>query len=277
MVKKIKIDNLELIGENGYYVSAIKDLGYKTKYSSATVLQYHGVRLGDAYFQNRALAFELKIVGSSQNDLIDKRNNLYKYLTIKENQADFITIEITLANNLKVSIQGIVKEVSSDIGVDSLIASDLSFVVETESPFFKSSQIYEVIIPISKGGGGSIPMAIPFDMTQGSATSKNIEVGGNIFCYPTIYFYGILTNPVLNNLTNGQSIGYSGTINSGDYVKIETFDRIVIDNLGNNKRDKITGEFLVLKNTTNQLKLLSDNPLESGFVKLIYQYFYISL
>lgn len=277
MVKSIKIDNLNLTSENGYYVSAIKDLGYKTKYSSATVLHYHGVKLGDAFFQNRALAFELKVVGSSQSDLIEKRSNLYKYLTIKENSGDLITIEIELANNLKLKTEGIIKEVASDITSEFITASDMSFVLETESPFFKSSQIYEVNIEITKGGGCSIPMAIPLDMTQGSSGFKNIQTAGNIFCYPTIFFYGTLTNPVLTNLTNNQQISYTGTISSGSWVKVETFDRTVIDNSGSNIRDKINGDFLILEVGNNQFKLLTDNPTESGFVKLIYQYYYISI
>lgn len=277
MVKSIKINDLNLTSENGYYVSAIKDLGYKTKYPSATVLAYHGVKLGDAFFQNRALAFELKVVGSSQSDLIEKRSNLYKYLTIKENAGDLITIEIELANNLKLKTEGIIREVASDITADFIVTSDISFVIETESPFFKSSQIYEVNIKITKGGGCSVPMAIPLNMTQGSSGFKNIQMGGNIFCYPTIYFYGTLTNPILTNQTNNQQISYTGTISSGGWIKVETFDRVVVDNLGNNKRDKINGDFLILEVGDNQFKLLTDNPTESGYVKLIYQYFYISL
>lgn len=277
MVKAVKINNLELTTDNGYYLSAIKDLGYKTKYPSATVLAYHGVKLGDAFFQNRTLAFELKIVGQNQNDLIEKRNNLYKYLRIKEEGGDLISIEIELANNLKLKTEGVIKEVSSDISSDVIVASDISFVFETESPFFKSSQIYEVDIPITKGGGCAVPMAIPLNMSQGSSGYKTISSLGNIFSFPTIYFYGTLTNPVLFNLTTNQSISYTGTINSSNWVKVETFDRVVIDNLGNNKRDKISGDYLVLEVGDNQFKLLTDNPTESGYAKLIYQYFYISL
>jgi hypothetical protein len=277
MIKSVKIGTLELSAENGYYLSAIKDLGYKTKYPSATVLHYHGVKLGDAYFQNRALAFELKVVGFSQNDLIEKRSNLYKYLTIKENNSDLIDIEITLANNLKVMTSGVIKEVASDIDSEGIIATDISFILEVENPFFKSSQVYEVNIPITKGGGGNIPMAIPFDMSHGTSGFKVVSTLGNIFCYPTIYFYGILTNPVLTNLTNNQSINYSGTISSGGWVKVETYDRTVADNVGNNVRDKIGGNFLILEVGDNQFKLLTDNPTEAGYVKLIYQYYYISI
>lgn len=277
MVKKVKINNLELTADNGYYLSAIKDLGYKTKYPSATVLAYHGVKLGDAFFQNRALAFELKIVGQNQNDLVEKRSNLYKYLRIKEEGSDLVEIEITLSNNLALKTEGIIKEVNSDISSDVIVASDISFVFETESPFFKSSQTYEVDIPITKGGGCAVPMAIPLDMSQGSSGYKNIQSMGSIFSFPTIYFYGTLTNPSLTNLTTNQSISYTGTITSPNWVKVETFDRVVVDNLGNNKRDKISGDYLILEVGDNNFKLLTDNPIETGYVKLIYQYFYISL
>lgn len=277
MINKIVIGDLTISPENGYFIQSIKDLGYKTKYPVATVLNYHGVRLGDAFFQNRNLAFEMKVLGSSQSDLIEKRNNLYKFLTIKESSGDLIDIEITLANNLTLKTQGVIKEVSSDIDAQILVASDISFIFETESPFFKSSQIYEVDIPITKGGGCSIPMAIPLNMSQGSSGFKTISALGSIFSFPTIYFYGTLTNPVLHNLSTNQSMSYGGTISSGNWVKVETFDRVVVDNLGNNKRDKISGDYLFLDVGENNFKLATDVPTEDGYVKLIYQYFYISI
>jgi hypothetical protein len=120
-------------------------------------------------------------------------------------------------------------------------------------------------------------MAIPLNMTQGSSGFSPVNNGGNVFVFPEIYFYGNLTNPVLLNKTTGKSISFNQSITSGNYIYVDTYNRIVVDNLGNNKRDKMSGDFVILEKDENQFTLSSDVPTENGYVKLIYKYFYISI
>jgi len=277
MITKLIIDNLELSPENGYFIQAIKDLGYKTKYPVASILYLHGVKIGDLFFENKAFAVELKIGALTISDLIEKRSKIYEKLTLKEYGDDKITIEFHLGNNLILEAKGVVKDVNSDLEVDNLTTCDLSFTLELEEPFLKSKQIYEVSFGITKGGGASVPMEIPLNMTQGSSGFSIVNNGGNIFAFPEIYFYGDLTNPVLLNKTTNRSISFNQTITSGNYIYVDTYNRIVVDNLGNNKRDKMSGDFVILEKGENQFTLSSDVPTETGFVKLIYKYFYISI
>jgi len=277
MITKLIIDNLELSPENGYFIQAVKDLGYKTKYPVASILYLHGVKIGDLFFENKALAVELKIGALTISDLIEKRSKIYEKLTLKEYGDDKITIEFHLGNNLILEAKGVVKDVNSDLEVDNLTTCDLSFTLELEEPFLKSKQTYEVSFGITKGGGASVPMEIPLSMTQGSSGFSIVNNGGNIFAFPEIYFYGQLTNPVLLNKTTNKSISFNQTITSGNHIYVDTYNRIVVDNLGNNKRDKMSGDFVILEKGENQFTLSSDVPTETGFVKLIYKYFYISI
>lgn len=277
MIKTIKINDLELSPDNGYFLQAIKDLGYKTKYPVGKVLYFHGVKIGDVFFENKLLAFEIIIAGNNLNQLIERRNELIKRLTIKEYEKDLITIEITLINNTKIKAEGYLKEVNTDLSKDDFLTSSVDFILELEEPFLKSSQSYEMNFNITKGGGCEIPMAIPLDLSKGSEGFITVFNGGNIFSYPKIYFYGQLTNPVLINKTINKSISLNLTINNDDYVYIDTYNRIVIDKNNNNVRDKLNGDFLILEKGENQFVLLSDNSLETGYVKLNYNYFYISI
>jgi hypothetical protein len=277
MIRKIVIGDLTISPENGYFIQSIKDLGYKTKYPVASILYLHGVKIGDLFFENKALVVELKIGASTVADLIEKRSKIYEKLTLKEYGDDKITIEFHLGNNLILEAKGVVKDVNSDLVVDNLTTCDLSFTIELEEPFLKSKQVYEVSFGITKGGGASVPMAIPLNMTQGSSGFLPVNNGGNIFSFPEIYFYGNLTNPVLLNKTTGKSISFNQSITSGNYIYVDTYNRIVIDNLGNNKRDKMSGDFVILEKGENQFTLSSDVPTENGYVKFIYKYFYISI
>lgn len=277
MITKVKIGTIELTPENGYYVSALRDLGYKTKYPVANIMYVHGSKLGDAYFENRQIAVELKVIGTSDADHISKRNELYKVLTINEFSTDKLTLSITLSTGIVLTMEGTLKDVSNDITSEMIGASNISFVLETETPFFKSEQLYQVDIPLTKGGGGPIPMTIPFDMSLGSGGYTQMTNGGNIFAYPTLTFYGNLTNPVLKNVTIDKTLSLAATIASPNYYSVDTFTRVIIDQSGVNKRDKMTGDFIVLATGLNRFSLLTDNPAETGFVRVLYQYFYISI
>ncbi len=277
MINKIVINDLELKSENGYYIQSVKDLGYKTKYPIGKVLYTHGAKLGDVYFENKILAVELKVGGSTVNEFIDRRSALYKALTLNEFGTDILDFEFHLSNNIVLIAQGVIKDINSDIGVDNLTTGDITFAIEMEEPFFKTQQTYQSIFSITKGGGCAVPMAIPLDMSQGAAGYPQIFNGGNVFVFPEIYFYGTLTNPILENITSGKQIALDAEIASDEYIYVDTYNRIVKDDSNVNKRDKMTGDFLVLNVGENNFKLSSDNAAEDGYIKLIYKYYFISI
>lgn len=277
MIQYIKIADLVLSPENGYFIQEVNDLGYSTKYPFAKTLFSHGANLGDAYFENRLLSIVCKIVGSSISDFISKRSELFKVLSVNEFGSDEIPLEFKLANGRELIANGVLKDVGGDVKVADIMAGDILFTFEFEKPWFESKNIYQVDFGITQGGGASVPMAIPLDFTQGSSGFSVVNNGGNVFAFPEIYFYGPLTNPVLENITIGKSINLNETINDGEYIRVDTFNRVVVNQSGANKRDKVSGDFIVLAVGENQFRLSSDVPTESGFVRFIFRYPYISL
>jgi phage-related protein len=274
MVKKIYLNNLELSPLTGYYVSKIDNVGFATKYGKGEVYKRHGSVLSEPYLVNRLLNIELTIIGGNQNDLINKKNNLAKNIKV-DGKTKLVKIELLLANNELVNVYGVLKSFEENLEAGYINSQGIRMSFETESPFFKSSQLYQVNIPITKGGGGAVPMTIPFNMTAGNSGFSLVSTDGNAISYPEIYFYGVLANPVLINLTTGQTLSLNSlTIGSGNYVKIDTENEIVIDNLGVNKRDKMNGDFIYLLTGENQFKLQSDNPGDTGYVVMIYRNFY---
>lgn len=277
MFTKIKLETLDLTAANGYYITAIKGLGYATKYPIAKVAQFHGAKIGNAFYDNRVLSIELKVVGEDVNDYIAKRKALFAELALHEFGSDLHTIEITLQNGIVLTAEGVAQGLSDDYGAESLLAGDVAFTFEMQEPFFKSYQAYQIDIPLTQGGGCAIPMTIPLDMSQGASGFTDVAQSGNVFCYPEVYFYGDLTNPVLKNVTLDKTLALTASIASPDWYYVDTYNRIVTDQLDANKRDKMTGDFLVLATGTNQFALTTDNMAETGFVRLIYKDFFISI
>jgi len=277
MITKLVIGDLELTPTNHYYIQAISEIGYKTKYPSASLVYLHGSKFGDVYFQNRAFAVELKVGGSTLNDMITRRSNLYKKLTVNEFSTDYIDIEFHLNNGLILVATGIVRDVNADLKTGAVNLSDISFVIEMEQPFFKSKQNYSQSFTLTAGGGFAIPFAIPLSMSAGAAGYPEVYNGGNVFAFPVITFNGAIDTPVLTNVTSGKQMALDLTIAEGDSVVVDTYNRTVIDNDNVNQRDKFSGDFFVLDVGTNQFLLISDNPADVGLVQIDYQYHYISL
>lgn len=278
MITKVKIGNLELTPENGFLVTAVEDLGYKTKYVASSILYLHGSKLGDAFFQNRTLAFEIVVGGDTISEKVANKNLLFNALTISEESSDLIRIEITINNSFTVYTEGVIKEVLSPHTPDEIYHSKLNFILETESPFFNDINSYLTTINLTKGGGCAVPMAVPVDMTKGSTGYTVLNNGGNVFVFPKIYFYGELTNPVLTNVTTGKSISLAVSLATvANFYVIDTYERTVLDESGVNKRDKMSGDFLTLLTGDNNFQLLTDDPSETGYVQILYQNNYIGL
>ena len=272
------IGSLELTPENGYNVQTISNIGYGTKYSISDILSKHGVKLGNALFKNKVFSIGIVIVGTSVVDLIEKRALLYKYLTVDNySNDDKIQFEFVMANGQSLLLSGILKDLTDDLTTDQINASPINFVIETEYPFLVSKQQYQIRIPIATGGGGAVPMTIPLDMSAGAANYTPISNGGNVFAYSTMRFTGLLTNPVILDVLKSKSLALAATISGGAYYDIDTYQRTVLDNVGNNKLDKLTGEFLVINPGENRFKLSTDNAGDTGYVDVTYAYHYVSI
>lgn len=277
MITKIVLEDLTLDPSNGYFLQRLADLGFKTKYPVAKVMQTHGAKIGDVFYENRIMPLEFQVGGATTEEFIARRDALFTRLKIKQYDPDELNVDFYLANGRVVRLTGVVRDVSAPITVDNITIGTVSFTLECETPFFLSAQIYQIDIPITKGGGTPVPTPVPVNMTSGSGGSALVSNGGTTFAFPMIYLYGPLTNPVLRNKTLSKELSIAATISGGDYYSIDTYDHIVKDNAGNNKRDKMSGDFLIIDVGANQFALSTDTPSETGFARLIYQYPYISL
>lgn len=279
MVKSVLIANaLNLTQENGYYIQSVQNLGYSTKYSVSDILQKHGVKIGNVLFKNKSFSITLVVLGTSFADLENKRSALFQYLSVNPySEDDKIAFEFTLLNNQVVTLSGVIKQVNSDVSKDDMLATVVNFVVETEYPLLLSKQSYQQNIGISIGGGAAVPMEIPLDFTAGAALYTTVTNGGNVFAFPVFKIYGQLTKPVLTDVLNSVSMSLDMTIASGDWIEIDTYNRTIVDQDGNNQLDKLLDDFLRLMVGVNNFQLLSDDAGDDGYIEVTWQYHYVSI
>lgn len=91
----------------------------------------------------------------------------------------------------------------------------------------------------------------------GSVTGT-LENGGNYKAQPVITITGPVTNPVITNDTNGQTITLT-SVDTGELVVIDTAERKMVNQLGANafNRLNVSSDWLVLEGGSNQISISS--------------------
>jgi hypothetical protein len=102
-------------------------------------------------------------------------------------------------------------------------------------------------------------------------------VVGDECASPVLCFYGQLTNPIVHNLTTGDSVGIRGIVPSGtDPICIDT-DTGIATQAGVSRTHLITGNpRMSLVPGENILRLISTEATDNGHVDITYRPFAVS-
>lgn len=280
MVTKITIgDGLILTPENGYYLQSISGLGYETKYPVNQILSRHGAKIGNAVYSNKKISIGLEIGGNDFVEILERRNELYKKLSVNQYSSDDkIRFDFTRNDNITVGIEGVISSVDAPLDTNNQFRSPLRISLDTEFPFLTSSQLYSISIPILLGGGAEVPMEVPLDFSAGSSVATTVAQGGNVFSFPTIRFVGPLSEPVLTDVLSDKTLSLAINLDVDEYVEIDTYHETVVDHTGANRLSDISGDFLIVPaSTDNKFTLTTENSLETGYVTLTYPYTYVAI
>lgn len=134
----------------------------------------------------------------------------------------------------------------------------------TGTPYQSSSQEWQV--SSDDGDGDSICFDTDTGSGAGSVTVDNI---GTECSQPVICFHGQLTNPVLENMTTGETIGYNGTIGAtASPVCVDTATRNAEQD-GAPRNHLITGNAsLEVMPGVNEFRLVSYSSSDDGYVTI---------
>lgn len=97
---------------------------------------------------------------------------------------------------------------------------------------------------------------------EGGSGLNYIDIDGAT-CYPIITITGTVTNPVIENLTTGEQMTYTGTISESQTLTISSEDQTAtLDGL--NVFDDISGDFITLTPGRNSIEYIPTSASDSN-------------
>lgn len=198
-----------------------------------------GIYIPEANFGGRAIKLRGNVIGADSAacranfDTLIKALNLWK----KGDKKDLYLLDDRL---LEVFIDDINLDPRAGLNMRQF---NISFIAEDPSERF-------------------ISMLRKKQVISSSPTSFNLSYGGNVESKPIIYFIanqgGDITACVLENLTTGESLSFTGTVSTGNILKIDCRAMEVFNNFVDSIADFL-GDFFNLIPGTNYLKFTGSN------------------
>jgi len=261
------------------FLQAVNNLTFPSfSSSSAKKTSFEGIKLSVGKFQSYKFATEWMIVADDPSDLATQREDFAELLgqIFRDTSRTF---KLTKDNSVAVQIDVKSASLKGDISSENYQHSKLLVEFEAEYPFLQSQTLQSENVNIFTGGGMSIPMAIPMDMSMGATNEVTLTNAGNYNAYPVLTLYGPLENPSLANLTTGKTLNITYTLpTSNDYIVIDTFTRTVLLYPGAvNVRQYVSGDFLTLQAGENILHLANTSYNGQAFCKVEFRDSYLGI
>lgn len=217
-----------------------------------------GIFISNSLYGERVITLKIQLKGSSQADYLNKRRQMFgafDFQTRTDKTMNIIDIE---NNNYYIDGRCISINEDNDDGKRTFNSFTIQFLCD-DPAIYSSSYITTSIYLAAITGGLSIPTSIP--LTIGTPTGLGYAVinnTGNYKSYPILRLYGPLTNPRITNNTTGKAIQVNTTLTGSDEVIINTKDKTIVDQAGNNLIGDLDGtynDFFALAPGNNQIQL----------------------
>ena len=165
-------------------------------------------------------------------------------------------------------------EVTGDMKVDDGASSLIEATLLGEYPYLQSYISTSQDVLLSNGGGMSIPMGIPLNLSNGAVASVIITNRGNYPAYPMLTFVGSLTTPTLTITQNNvsQAISFSNTLaDSTQSMVVDCYNRtVLLQPSGNIGRQYMSGVFLQVPVGRSTIALTSTNGSDTGKATILF-------
>lgn len=270
MINKIYINGVQ-INNNNRYLAKIKDAGN----ASIDIDDYarggrDGVALSKAFYRGFAIAMEWFLVASSASDLVSVRDNFIKLfkLNIDRNQDQTKRLGFELANGVTKEIPIIFTSIKSSLDPANVHTCIVTVTGMTELEYFYNSVESSQNVPIYKGGGMALPMAIPMNFaTPLGQEQMTITNDGNAEYYPLVTVYGAMSGFDFRNSSINKTLSYSGSLSSSDFLELDFYNRTALFNGQTSALAQITGDWWWLNPGDNVLKLITTSGEGYALVK----------
>lgn len=237
---------------------------------------YHGALIGNKFYGRRILSLEGEIVGSSAADYETKRRALQDALDLMDGVQ---TVVFTTRGGLVVRADVVLnRKLELPYVAGQVIRGDFRIEFVSEYPFLLGNSEDTVEVTIGAGGGGAIPMAVPFSMANGATGGTVITNDGNAPAFPTIRIYGAIQNPTLVNQTTNKILSITYTLaSSTEYIDIDIYRRTAKNQAGASIKRYVTGDWWTLAVGANTIKLTGSSESPSHKAEITYRDSYLGL
>lgn len=228
MITGITLGGISLLS-NQIYVTGIQNASFPaTVYTRSKRGGYQGNRLPTPTFASYQFVLNFTIIGLSFNDLAIQRFNFFQTLgLIHSTGTQTLVITRTDGKQFQIDIKAV--QVTGDMSSDDGMSSQVQVTLEAEYPFLQNALQSSQDVLIFNGGGMSVPMGVPLNLSNGQSQVVTITNNGNYPAYPIFTFVGKLTNPTITNNLTGQtlSLNYSLADNTQSIV-VDCYQRTVL-------------------------------------------------
>ena len=181
-------------------------------------------------------------------------------------------------------------QLQAEVYVKKLIFPDVllsagDWVMDMYAPNIRllSQEQHQQTISIFEGGGMSIPMGIPMDMSVGGSIESAINNAGNFSSYPIFVINGTIEDPTISNQTTGESLSLNYTLTSADErIEIDIETRTVLyyaddSAAGVNIRQYFSGDWMELTPGNNTVRLVVADASDTGSLLVRWRNAYIGV
>jgi hypothetical protein len=270
MLKKVEIGSLTFNDNSNYFVNGFSGLEMPpTRVASYDLAGENFGRFVSSFYGKRRWSLDGAVVGSSQSDLIDKRDALQSALDAINGE---ITVKFTLANDRAVQIDAVLVSLSFAPRPGVINAADFQVQFESAYPFLLAQVEKSHVISLATGGGGTVPPpTMPMELSFGQGGSVVAGNDGNAICHPTVRINGPVATPALKNATTGKELQFNITLLSGEYLDVDFKAKTIVDNQGVNRYSAKSGEWWYLNPGSNTVQFVANTYDASALVNFYWR------
>jgi hypothetical protein len=205
---------------------------------------FNGADLGNYFYSKRNITISGMIIGTSKENFSARRRALFGAVKIDNGlqELQFTTKDgITLYTNVIVG-----SKIGATYQKGFVILCDFQLNFIAPYPFFRSA-VKTSDLSVFVGGGGGIPMTIPFSLGVGGTGATTLTNSGNGVDYPTVVINGPLTNPSLRNDTTDKTLSINYSLGSStDTITLDFYNRTALYNDSTNVFGYVSGDWWTL-------------------------------
>ncbi len=278
MITNVTLGGFQLTS-NQILLQGIQNASFpETVYTRSKRGGYQGNKMPTPTFASYQFVLQFQIVGLSFIDLNLQRTNFFQILGYIHSTGSQ-TLILTRADGKQFQIDIKAIQVTGDYSTDDSNSCVVQVTLLAEYPFLQSSILQSQDVLIYNGGGMSVPMGVPLDLSHGQLNAVSVTNNGNYAAYPVFTFVGKLTNPIITNNLTGKSlnVAYSFADNTQTLI-IDCYERTAkLQPSGNIARQYITGEFWTVPIGTSTITLGNANNTDGGKCTVAFRDTYLNV